>query len=366
MSILLLAILLSFQSANEWYATGVRLAAAGSTGEAIRAYRQAVKENPRHVEAWNNLGDLLRRAGDRDGALDAIEHALAADPGHSRASLNAGILQIDAKHFKEALGFLQTARKGMGDQPALDYLFARAHLELNDYPSAKPYIARFRQSTPLSPAAALELATLLMGREENAEAAEMLLAIPEPGRTPETRIRLGQAWYALDQLENARNTFAEFLKMAPDDFRGRLWHGYAARGLGDIETAASDWQQALALNPESVDALVALADLELDQNRATEALALSERALRVNAESAAALLVDGLALLRLQRPSDAAAVLSRIPSSATEYSRALYPLSRAYRQIGDIEKADLALREFQTLDEAGRTQSPTPGRKRPE
>src|SRR5439155_272804 len=132
---------------------------------------------------------------------DAIDHALAVNPDHPRAALNAALLRIESGSPSGALVFLEKARKGMGDLPALDYLSAKAHLLLNDYTSAQPYLVRFRQSGSSSPSASLELATLLMDRDESASAAELLLSVSEDKRTPEIQLRLGQAWYALDRME---------------------------------------------------------------------------------------------------------------------------------------------------------------------
>jgi tetratricopeptide (TPR) repeat protein len=362
---ILLAVLLAFQTADDWYAAGVRQAAAGKTSEAVEAYRRAVELNPAHADAWNNLGDLLRRIGNRPAALDAVRHALSANPDHPRAALNAAMLQLELKNPTAALAFLTIARKAMGDLPALDYLAARAHLESDDYVSAQPYLTRFRRAAGSSLAASLELATLLVEHKQAAAAAELLLAVPDDKRDAEMQLRLGQAWYALDRLEAARNTFTKFVESAPDDFRGHLWRGYAERGLGDSEAAEAEWQKALALKADVPDALVALADLELDRGRTSDALAYAERALKLRPDVPAALLVNGLALFRLGRASDAAAVLARIPANSGEYARSLYPLSRAYRQFGQIEKADAALREFQALDADENKIDATPGRKRP-
>jgi len=353
-----------FQSPEQWYETGVRLAAAGQTGEAIQAYRKAVSADSRHADAWNNLGDLLRRTGDRAGALDAVNRALAANPDHPKANLNAALVRIELKRFRDALPLIERARKGLGDQPVFDYLFARTHLELNDYESAESYLNRFRQSASSSATATIELATLLLDQKQYARAAEMLLAVPPEKRNDEIVLQLGQTWYALDQMEKARDAFVDFIRRAPSDFRGHLWTAYADRGLGDPESAYQELQQALMLNPQSSEALVAQATLELERNRPAESIALCDRALKLNAEDTAALLARGLALLRSDNPTDAAATLAKIPRSAVEYSRALYLLARAYRQSRQIERADATLREFRAL-EAASEQSTTPARKKP-
>jgi len=355
----------SLQSADDWYATGVRLANAGKSAEAMEAYRKAVGLDPRHVDAWNNLGDLLRRSGDPVAALDAFNRALGIDPHHARASLNAALVQIEFKQFKLALPLLETAHQGMGELPLFDYLFARVYLELNDYDSAHAYLVRFRQGKPMSPAGALELATLLMNRNDYAGVAEMLLSIPAPKMNLEMSLRLAQSWYGLDQLEKAKEILDELVKSSPADFAVFLWTGYVQRGLGNAEAAYAAFDQALKRSPNSGEALVALANLELERNAADEAVALAERALKTDAADAAALLVRGLAMIRLDRPAEAVKSLTEIRKDSGVYAQSLYPLSRAYRDLGQSDKADLVLQELSVIEQTNVTGGGIPVRKRP-
>jgi tetratricopeptide (TPR) repeat protein len=352
-------------SPDEWYALGVRLSAEGKPAEAIAAYRHAVQLNPRHVDAWNNLGDLLRRSGQRDDALDALRHALAVDPQHARAALNLALTDIELHHFKEALPLIETAHQGLGDLPVFDYLFARVHLELNDYEAAAPYLLRFRQGASPSIAGSVELAAMLLERSEYAPAVEVLLAIPAERRSDDVLLRLAQGWYGLDQLEKARDILVELSQRVPADFSAPLWLSYTERGLGNAQAAYDDLQQALKLRPESGEALVAIANLELERNDAESAASFADRALKLDSQDNGALLVRGLAFVRLDRPEEALGVLTKIPKQSEAYRQAVYALSKVYRQLGQVDNADAAIREFQKLENENGIRENTPTRRRP-
>ena len=57
---------------------GLCLAAQGQLPEAIASYREALKLNPRYVEALINLGNALREQGERGEALAALRAGRAA------------------------------------------------------------------------------------------------------------------------------------------------------------------------------------------------------------------------------------------------------------------------------------------------
>jgi len=64
----------------------------GRTGEAERAFEQAIERNPANVIAYNQLGILHRKAGRFDLALQFYKKALEIDPVYANAHLNLGIL----------------------------------------------------------------------------------------------------------------------------------------------------------------------------------------------------------------------------------------------------------------------------------
>ena len=47
-------------TANDWFDQGNALALQGNSSGAISAYEEAIRLDPQHFRAWNNMGFLLR------------------------------------------------------------------------------------------------------------------------------------------------------------------------------------------------------------------------------------------------------------------------------------------------------------------
>lgn len=81
----------------------------GEPESARDAYRRAVRLDPRHNLAWNNLGSVLNRLGLEDEALAAYLRACEIDPGHAEAQNNAAAIYIDRGDLDEARRRLRLA-----------------------------------------------------------------------------------------------------------------------------------------------------------------------------------------------------------------------------------------------------------------
>ena len=66
--------------AEGWVLAGHARAAAGQPQDAMRAYAEAVRLEPRHYAALARLGDLAFEAGDRRAALSRYREALLVNP----------------------------------------------------------------------------------------------------------------------------------------------------------------------------------------------------------------------------------------------------------------------------------------------
>ncbi len=100
---------------------------------AIQAYLQAVRVEPKFVEAWNNLGYCYRKAKDNQKSLDAYKRAIDLRPDFKYAHEYIGRLYIalgnrdmamrhyeilrrlDAKMAAELLGAIEANNPDHGD-----------------------------------------------------------------------------------------------------------------------------------------------------------------------------------------------------------------------------------------------------------
>jgi tetratricopeptide (TPR) repeat protein len=72
-------------AARTYFNQGQEFAKKQSWYLAIQAYQQAVRADPKFLDAWNNLGHAYRKTKDYDKALDAYKHALEIKPDYANA-----------------------------------------------------------------------------------------------------------------------------------------------------------------------------------------------------------------------------------------------------------------------------------------
>lgn len=119
------------------------LGAAGRPGDAVAAYREALRRAPEHHAAgWNNLGFALLQLGRHGEAADALERAVALQPPFVEAWANLGASRLASEDldgaaaafasalrydpdYVPALGNLGVVRARQGQTEEARRLFAR-------------------------------------------------------------------------------------------------------------------------------------------------------------------------------------------------------------------------------------------------
>jgi tetratricopeptide (TPR) repeat protein len=92
--------------ARSRYALGVVEEARGDLGAAVSAYREAVRHDPRHLDARRTLADALAGLGEHEAAIAELDAVLAIDPHDAQAARNRDVLAraIDAMARARLLG----------------------------------------------------------------------------------------------------------------------------------------------------------------------------------------------------------------------------------------------------------------------
>lgn len=90
------------EEAQSEFQNAQRLLAKGDREGALAACRAAVRADPSHAAAQNNLGGLLRDAGQATAALGHFEAAVQADPSIAEAWFNLGTLRLELGRPAEA------------------------------------------------------------------------------------------------------------------------------------------------------------------------------------------------------------------------------------------------------------------------
>jgi arylsulfatase A-like enzyme/Tfp pilus assembly protein PilF len=212
----------------------------GMQVEAVGAFKEIIKRNPKepgsligvaasllrlgrldearkHAElavsvapagAHEILAKIALAGGDRAGALREATLAQEADPTLPMPLYIKGLLAYNAGQYDQALGPLLRARDALKGRPVqmndLNYYIGDSLARLERYAQAEPYLAEEVRIFPYNLRARAGLAMLyrVMGRDLDAERAvdELLRVSP----TPEGRAMAAQLWMMFGEPEKAR------------------------------------------------------------------------------------------------------------------------------------------------------------------
>lgn len=165
-------------------------------------------------------------------------------------------------------------------------------------------------------------------------AAAALAVVPEAALAPAQRPVRARA---LDEYRAVQNENA-------DRPESRLNLGMLAADLGQNDTARTEYETALRIEPQFVPAYVNLADLYRAEGRDGDAEGVLRRGLAQVPEAAELHHALGLTLVRQQRRGDAVAALARAAQLAPNDPRYAYVYGVALNSVGEPDRALNVLR----------------------
>jgi len=185
----------------------------GDSRSAVRVYRQVVTRDPRHHNAWNNLGRAFLNLGQPDSARAAFRQAIAVDPNEPYAYNNLGLAEWRLHHNDSAAAAF---RRQIVVNPLDQYAHAnlgRLALEMHEDSVA---VAELRQAAAITPNDAtthINLARAYIAAGDSAQAVEEL------GRALEIRpsaSTLNDAAYALAEAGAQLDVAERYARLAID------------------------------------------------------------------------------------------------------------------------------------------------------
>ncbi len=156
---------------------------------------------------------------------------------------------------------------------------------------------------------------------------------------------LGKIFMAADHPDAAEPCLLNAQALAPADIRWPYYLGHLNRGRGQPASAATFFERALELRADDVASLVWLGDIHLAQGQPDKAEPRFAKALSVQPNSLSARFGLGRTALAKQDYRRAVTYLEEVLTQDPDAASAHYPLAMAYRGLGDLDKADLHLRQ---------------------
>ncbi len=103
--------------ANTWNNLGLLATREGRTAEAIPYFQEALKLNPDHLIALENLGNAYRQQKNWDQARKLLERAVAVGPQDAEANYSLGMVFAQLNDNDRAYEYLQRALESRPDYP---------------------------------------------------------------------------------------------------------------------------------------------------------------------------------------------------------------------------------------------------------
>jgi predicted O-linked N-acetylglucosamine transferase (SPINDLY family) len=294
------------QGADAVFDQGLALHEQGRLAEAERLYLEALRLQPKHVDAWHLLGVIALQNGQCQTAVDLIGKAVLLDVTLASAHNNRAV----ALH---KLGRLHEALAGFNKAIALQPDYAEAHNNrgnaLREAGRLDEALAACDTAIALNPnyAVAHNNRGIILRQTGRLEAAlasydTAIALLPDNAEAHGNR---GNALLELKRPDEALASYDTAIALQPNYAEAHKGRGNALVDLERLEDALSSYDQAIALQPDYAEAYSDRGRLLRTLQRPLEALASFNRAIALKPEDPATYLSRG-ELLRFEGRTDEA------------------------------------------------------------
>jgi tetratricopeptide (TPR) repeat protein len=330
---------------------------------ALDLYRKALNLKPGWSAGWQNLGVLLADRGDFLAARSAFENLVHCQPTRGDGWALRGITEFRLAQYDPAFNHFVKARSLTFDDPRLhqqaEFHFAQTMILRQDFDSAQKILEwLYRRGMKGA------------GLPEACGLAAMRISALPGSSDPATRQVLEETgqivFLAFDRKSDQARAGFEQLIRAHGGLPG-LYYAYGsflAQG-GLYDNAYSAFYKGLELSPKDPFFFLQLAAVEMQRNRAPEALRFARQAIELSPDLFAGHLIEGKILLQQSRIDDAITKLELAAKLAPESPQVHVALLNAYlraRRTADVAREKKILKTLEDIQTAA-VSGPLPSEK---
>jgi tetratricopeptide (TPR) repeat protein len=323
--------------------------AAGDTDSAIADYQQIIKIAPRLAPAYNNLGLLYFRQRRYEEAIPVLEQGLKVAPKLSSAHALLGIAYFQLSKFEDARPHLEAALQSNPADNTAALLLAKDLMNLNDFGAAAESLHQLAKRQPDNQEVWYLLGKTYMKLSEEA-LAKMNAIDPESVLVHEMS---GEIMEGMKNYDGALVEYKKAVDMAPTRPGTHYMLGNVYYQISAWDAAMDQFEAELRNDPSNCKAEALIGNILLEQRHEDDkALAAVEKALALCPKLSQAHTDRGRALLKLNRPEEAAKELQVAEQANPDDETTHFYLAQAYRAMGQGEQAKHEMELFSKLEEA--------------
>jgi len=282
----------------------------GEADSAKVEYENALRANPKYVEALTGLGSLLRKQGKLEEGTAKLQEAVKYGPKDAQALYALGQAYLKDKRYDEALAVFRKgtllkqgrelfldgqalAMEAKGDVKGAEEIFIRARetnpnslrvrLDLGGFYDRKkipllaaPEYGKAAEIDPKNPETHYLYGRALVGMNEfNAGLSAFMRAMEVDSTYAPAYLEAGRLYYRANRGADAAEKFRAYTGLRPEDPEGYLDLGRAlakSRDPNDKREAIVVLEKAIEMKPGMPDVLAALGRLYFEQRDNENAL----------------------------------------------------------------------------------------------
>lgn len=302
--------------------------------KALAAVDAFEKKQPSSPITHNLRGGIYLGKRDFVNARKSFEKALSIDQSFFPAAKN--LAQLDIQDRKPELARKRYKAILDGNEKSTAAMLALADLaaDENKDDETLEWIEKAIKTDPKALEPKMRLVNYYLVKNENQKALALARETQSmSGDSPQAWELLGRAQIANNEKENAISSFLKVIQFAPESPRGHFELGATLMAANRWKDAKGAFQKALFISPDHFEARRALINLELRQQRNSEAMKLATEYSRRYPKSAAGPTFEGDVFL-----------------AQRQYAQAIKSYERAFNLV---KSSPVAIKLHQAMSLAG-------------
>jgi tetratricopeptide (TPR) repeat protein len=317
----------------------------GKNLEAEAEWAAVSRAHPASAEPFAHLGLLEARQEHYAEAIASYKKAMSLNPAMPGLRLNLGLAYFKAGSYHEAVHVFGPLLNDAPEDQRLTILMGMSHYGLDEFAAAIPYLKRASQTDPRNLPLLLTLAHSCLFSNQYPcvlDAYHRIIALN--AESAEADMLVGEA---LDEMKDKLGAIREFRAAVlanPKEPNVHFGLGYLLWTKGQYPEAAREFQAEIDNDSHHVQAILYLADSEMQMNRIDDAKPLLEKLVKLNPDTAMGHLDLGIAYADGGSNEKALREFQMAAKIAPGNVNAHWRMARLYRNMG---RTDLARSEFE-------------------
>jgi tetratricopeptide (TPR) repeat protein len=325
----------------------------GKTAEAEAAWGALAKTYPANPEPFAHLGLLEARQEHYAEAIRFYRKALALNPAMPGLRLNLGLALFKDGDYKDAILMFSPLLKAQPDDQRLIVLMGMSHYGLREYATATPYLKQAADRDAQNLTLLLTLAHSCLLSKQFPCVLDAFHRIESlNAESAEADILVGEALSEMKDTYGAIREFRAAVAANPKEPNVHFGLGYLLWTERQYPEAASEFQAEVDNDPHHMQAMLYLANSEIEMNRMDDAKPLLEKVVKNIPENSMGHLDLGIVYTDEDRKQDALAQFQVAARLAPSDVNAHWRMGRLYRAMGKKAEAKVELDKASNLNKA--------------